>query len=264
MAIYGDRLYMLDEIHQLSTGATTLRQLASFTPTSTATAVDRIQDFAFGPLYVLDGVLILELIRSELGIARLDVWSKIQDLKQDDEKWKHDIDEMMFHPLLKFSQPRRYAFLSIFFRIRATRHMAATALAIRLYQLDHDGQRPRGLVELVPDYLPSMPIDPFADGKPLGYRPDTEPPYLYTVFEDGIDQGGIYSLYPNGTVVRTSLDCPFFLTPNPKREQYLREEEAREAEEESKKREAESHEAGDNNPNEKASGGQGDKDQQAR
>ena len=77
------------------------------------------------------------------------------------------------------------------FRALTDRRAAATILAIRLYRLDHAGRYPPSLQELVPAYLPSVPADPMAaGGKALRYRPDATPPVIYSVGEDGIDNGG--------------------------------------------------------------------------
>lgn len=64
-------------------------------------------------------------------------------------------------------------------RVIAYRRIAAVALAIRLYQADHDGRRPERLEQLVPDYLTQLPADPYsATGQPFAYlilpgaRPD--------------------------------------------------------------------------------------------
>jgi hypothetical protein len=66
--------------------------------------------------------------------------------------------------------------------------MARTALAVERYRLAA-GDVPEELEQLVPGYLDAVPIDPF-DGKPIRYR-CTEPGYvLYSVFEDGQDNGG--------------------------------------------------------------------------
>src|SRR5690606_5095756 len=51
--------------------------------------------------------------------------------------------------------------VQLHFRALAERRMAATSLAIRLYQLDHD-RWPAALAQLVPAYLPQVPADPFA------------------------------------------------------------------------------------------------------
>ncbi|HZL37139.1 MAG TPA: hypothetical protein VFC78_17600 [Tepidisphaeraceae bacterium] len=72
-----------------------------------------------------------------------------------------------------------------------TRRVAATALAIRLYAADHDGHPPETLPQLVPQYLPGAPIDPFAaDGRSLRYLPHRNPPVIYSVGENGTDEGG--------------------------------------------------------------------------
>jgi hypothetical protein len=52
------------------------------------------------------------------------------------------------------------------------------------------GQLPETLDELVPDFLPSVPIDPNG-GKPLRYHPNSDGTYLlYSVGENGVDDGG--------------------------------------------------------------------------
>lgn len=50
-----------------------------------------------------------------------------------------------------------------------------TRLVLRMYSLDH-GQYPERLAELVPEYLPAVPLDPFGGG-----------PLVYGVTADGYD-----------------------------------------------------------------------------
>jgi hypothetical protein len=58
----------------------------------------------------------------------------------------------------------------------AGRRIAAIRLAIRLYQLDHDGSFPTRLEELVPAYLPTLPLDTTTSGqKPFDYRKSSHP-----------------------------------------------------------------------------------------
>ncbi len=95
------------------------------------------------------------------------------------------------------------------FRDVATRRMAAIALAIRLYEIDH-GERPEKLDDLVPNYLPSVPIDPFASPpQPFGYLPEAEPPVLYCVDADGVDQGGM--VRSSGLPFLSTADRPYYL-----------------------------------------------------
>jgi len=70
----------------------------------------------------------------------------------------------------------------------ADARLAATALAIRMYQHDHAGQRPPTLAALVPDYLPSVPDDPMGPaGTKIAYVADPEAPYVYSVGDNGAD-----------------------------------------------------------------------------
>ncbi|MEX0775953.1 MAG: hypothetical protein WD042_09605 [Phycisphaeraceae bacterium] len=87
-------------------------------------------------------------------------------------------------------------------------HMAATALAIKLYELEH-GRRPATLADLVPAYLPAVPQDPFApQPAPIQYLPNgaptdagtVGPAILYSVGRDGVDQGGVVPLKADGTI----------------------------------------------------------------
>ena len=83
------------------------------------------------------------------------------------------------------------------------RRIAAMRLAIRLFQIDHEGKYPQTLSELVPMYLPALPTDPFAaDDKTFGYRASPIP-FLYSVGINGKDEGGNTmlakpNLVPNG------------------------------------------------------------------
>lgn len=56
------------------------------------------------------------------------------------------------------------------FQQLARRRMAAIALAIRLFEIDH-GSRPARLAELVPEYLPLVPADPFNVDGLIQYHP---------------------------------------------------------------------------------------------
>jgi hypothetical protein len=61
-------------------------------------------------------------------------------------------------------------------------------LAVERYRQDH-GRWPKALSELVPDYLPAVPIDPH-DGAPLRFRRFADGVMVYSVDADGEDNGG--------------------------------------------------------------------------
>lgn len=77
------------------------------------------------------------------------------------------------------------------FRSSTDRRLAAIALAVRWFAVEHQGQLPTTLDELVPAYLPRVPFDPMAiEQKPLRYRLREEEAILWSVGTDGIDEEG--------------------------------------------------------------------------
>jgi hypothetical protein len=74
-------------------------------------------------------------------------------------------------------------------RTETARDVVVTAIALKRFQLKH-GKRPETLNELTPEFLLSVPIDPY-DGKPLKYHPNADDTFLlYAVGENGVDDGG--------------------------------------------------------------------------
>ena len=73
-------------------------------------------------------------------------------------------------------------------RLVAHLRLLSTELAVRCYQSEQ-GRAPAALTQLVPKYLQQVPLDPFT-GRPLVYRPQGANWLLYSVGEDGSDDGG--------------------------------------------------------------------------
>ena len=62
----------------------------------------------------------------------------------------------------------------IYWRVASERRAAAVSLALHLYQADH-GHWPASLNQLAPEYLPTVPADPFiASPTPIGYILDRQ------------------------------------------------------------------------------------------
>lgn len=70
----------------------------------------------------------------------------------------------------------------------AYHQLLATELALRLFHED-EARLPGKLDELVPKYLDEVPLDPFSD-RPLVYRVTDGKHCLYTVWTNGVDDGG--------------------------------------------------------------------------
>jgi hypothetical protein len=88
--------------------------------------------------------------------------------------------------------------------------LLATELALRSYQAEQ-GRPPTSLEQLVPQYLQRVPDDPFRAG-PVVYQLQKTNWLLYSVGEDGVDDGGKPSIRPTqGTVRKGDLfyDSPY-------------------------------------------------------
>jgi hypothetical protein len=95
------------------------------------------------------------------------------------------------HALINMVMPAFGRAIETDFRSTANRRLAALALAIRWYAVDHGGKLPEKLNDLVPHYLPAgVPLDALAAGQPLRYIPDPVKPILYSVGANGVDDGG--------------------------------------------------------------------------
>ena len=74
-------------------------------------------------------------------------------------------------------------------RVRALARLLQTDIALRQLR-DADGRFPSGLLELVPSFLPAVPIDPFTD-RPLVYRRTSSTEFvLYSTGPKRFDGGG--------------------------------------------------------------------------
>jgi hypothetical protein len=83
---------------------------------------------------------------------------------------------------------------------------ARTALAIERWRLAHEGRPPESLAQLVPDFLPDVPMDPF-DEQPLRYRKLDRGHVVYSVGPDFTDDGGLEK--PANATESTAYDITF-------------------------------------------------------
>jgi hypothetical protein len=89
-------------------------------------------------------------------------------------------------------------------RIRATNGAADAAIAIERYQRRY-GKLPEKLDELVPEFLPEVPVDAY-DGQPLRYLVDDEGCRICSLGRNRTDEGGVGDLAGEPDIVfRTGL-----------------------------------------------------------
>ncbi len=83
-------------------------------------------------------------------------------------------------------------------RAETERSMVIAAIAIKRYKIGH-GTLPESLNALVPEFLTAVPVD-YMDGKPLKFHLESAGGFkLYSVGEDGNDDGGDASRAPDRT-----------------------------------------------------------------
>jgi hypothetical protein len=98
-------------------------------------------------------------------------------------------DLSLFYYLVQDELLRFNVVFDIDFRARAELDSAMVAIAVERYRLA-ERRLPESLEQLVPKYLEAVPVDPF-DGKPLRYKRLEKGYTIYSIGEDGQDNGGI-------------------------------------------------------------------------
>lgn len=207
-AIYGVRLGILDTSEILTNPSGNKRALvAVFGPglLRVCWGVDTL----FGPMIMLDAQRSMEhvtqLADTPLGQEVHDRWSPGSE-GMDLVTYVSRLYSMRMTP--SFARSHQLASRAV-----AIRRMAAIALALRLYEIDH-GVKSVELSQLVPDYLPTVPLDPFdPDNGEIRYLPTVDMPRLYSVSFDHVDDGGEFRLKIDGEIDWNVKDHVWFLGP---------------------------------------------------
>jgi hypothetical protein len=98
-----------------------------------------------------------------------------------------------FHSMLSQSIVDLGAITRRVMKIEAAKRSIVTAIALKRYQQKH-GNYPANLNSLAPEFVSTVPLDP-VDGQPLRYHPNSNGTFLlYSVGENGVDDGGNPSL----------------------------------------------------------------------
>ncbi len=97
------------------------------------------------------------------------------------------------HSLLSQDVTSLSAVFNKVMRVETAKQATIAAIALKRYQLKY-GNYPTNLDSLVPDFVPTVPLDS-VDGRPLRYRLNADGTFLlYSVGENGKDDGGDPSL----------------------------------------------------------------------
>ncbi len=171
------------------------------------------------PMYKMDGVRMAQMRTHEAEACRQKNWAAARakftperhGIPSNLDEWAHK---------LSIAAGPMYQVVQQHFRMMAERRIAAIMLALRLYRIDHQGALPESLSELVPNYLPTVPKDPFdPTGADIRYLPHTNPPMMYSVGLDGIDDHGSRTStirYGHSNMPWDDQDAVFSIAPTPR------------------------------------------------
>ena len=213
-----------------------------------ASDVAWLRNLFIGPLIMREATATLRWHKAHLGAIEVG-HTRSQYTEHMATHAPFDVDDLdrqpWRHPLLGLLLPALDSAVNTDFRSRTNQLMAATALAIRRFELDH-GHRPAALDELIPAYLPHGPRDPLAAGdEPIRYRPGgalvrinpdawspdpvnesdlPRPAILYSVGTNQVDHGGLLTFDGDGKIdesLRYREGDQYFMLdpwPDPRRE----------------------------------------------
>ncbi len=171
----------------------------------------RLSAFLYRPMLQLNAAQLLSEQTSRVEAAQERTWPACRERQQSPARRESNSQSRLriaARLLSVYLAPAFCGLLEDTLAHLARRRMAATALAIRLFELDH-GRRPERLEMLVPRYLPRVPDDPFArEGTKLHYDPDAARPLLYSVCVNRIDERGAFDPADDAWLTK---DLPFYL-----------------------------------------------------
>ncbi len=122
----------------------------------------------------------------------------IQRAADEDKGFRFDMMDPELSSLFSNSVRSLERFIIRILKSEVASRLTTTALALKRYKLAH-GAFPESLDALVPKYLTTIPLDP-SDGKALRYRLESDGKFkLYSIGEDGVDNGGDPSSKENAT-----------------------------------------------------------------
>jgi hypothetical protein len=132
-----------------------------------------------------DATIFLDQVDEAMEVCNLPADKRLEAAKTLNEKIAGITAE---HVLLHHTMPLFGNMIIVDLRSIARLELAQTVIAVQRYRLRND-RLPDSLDNLVPDYLETVPLDPF-DGKELKYK-KLEPGYIiYSIGDDQIDDGG--------------------------------------------------------------------------
>ena len=186
----GERMAQADTAQSVADGRLSIAEITGMgAGPGNPNPVAAVATFAAKPVALGDGLL---MINHTTALLRRRVIAELAGVPAAAPPFPPEVaNSRVRHLLARTMLPSFERLAMVNFRNTAERRMTAIALAARLYAADHGGKPPAKLDDLVPKYLPALPLDPFAAApQPLKYINDPDKPIVYSVGEDGVDGGG--------------------------------------------------------------------------
>jgi hypothetical protein len=211
-ALKSERLSQLDTVLSIVHGRVPLTALApGATPRfGRGTALYRMR-----PMMIGDAILMIDHMTAVIDAAsRAATWPAYRKLapKAIDDSVRGSFRHIMVALLL----PSTDRFLQNRYEHATRRRLTAAALAIRWHAAEHGGRLPATLEELAPRYLPSVPADVMAESGPIRHVAEGADPRVYSVGENGVDDGGDGEIDPKKRGSRRPPDIVVHLTLRPR------------------------------------------------
>jgi hypothetical protein len=206
-AFLGERMMQVDLLTEFNNGSKTMSQAIGWPVGSQPDIPDVVWKLALAPAVTLDVVRLLQDSRERIRAAQESRWHDVILAPDDIQVSLGTVIQKPFS--IGFSQELNGP-VEFCLRYLAWRRLTATGLAIRLFRADR-GRLPESLEELVPEYLSQVPLDPQSTKpKSFGYLPHADPPIVYGVGENGVDENGKY-MATDGYARFRDGDMPFFI-----------------------------------------------------
>ncbi len=168
-AVYLIRMELLDTARVVAAGKLSFLRSYRFTGATTPTTSERILAYPVSPLLEMEALRMMKCLDAYLRICfntnAPDMDESVNHLLKPSPTQPASMPRSVLRPLTSHLVPgfsRRSATYS-YYEPLDERYQAAVALAVRLYEIDH-GRRPETLADLVPNYLPEVPIAPLLAG----------------------------------------------------------------------------------------------------
>jgi hypothetical protein len=153
--------------------------------------LNRGTTFLWGPVLRFDEAQYLQHMSGMIAAARQPPLAAVRDSEQLEARIESAPRWAVMTRILTPALARSYSRCAL---AQTELAVARVALALRLFQ-HKTGAYPADLSALVPEFLPTMPIDPLS-GKPLVYRREGSGFVLCSVGVDGVDDGGRMAAEP--------------------------------------------------------------------